>query len=391
MLTTALSPMISPDSFSGTDSEKIQAAVTAAIVTNGLVDLGTRSYVCDRGIVAKEPKSYITFSMQGSGKWNQITFTGKGSFLHIIGGKNCKLERIGILLKTESSVGLEIGTDETIHSTSGFEIESVRFQPQANNCTGFLIGTGPNGDDVAWIRLKGCEVYYDSGDNSTPHARWLSSLKAGNVGFSFVGSNHLVDTVSDCSTVGMLVGLKTINHLGYQSGANNIQLINYGGGFNGLMAWFDGGHSVTWNGGRCEESGGLILHGDKLQGGRQRASVSVSGVILEDIFMDGIPGLLAPREVIGLRSASKYIFTGVQLNHIYFGDKIAAPDNVVLDCADPAAKPNFAFDNGYMANWVNGVRIESPLLFTPKNGAWRCTTDGMNALLSVGGPGSPSS
>lgn len=166
-------------------------------------------------VYGKDP-SYLCLTLDVSGPWNQITYTGKGPAIVF---HNLKDSRIN---------GLHVLGGDVVFLTDGSSSRNT-----LTNCRvqkGGMVFDAPNGADMCHFLLNTCEAEEGS--------------------IRFIGPNNLDHVLTNCTASNNPNGVG----FDFSEGGSASTLVGCGGSFNDAVIKVNGGYQLTIVGGRSELS-----------------------------------------------------------------------------------------------------------------------------------------
>lgn len=355
--------VFTPAQFSGTDAERIQQALDAAVRSRGTCHIPWtgKPYEVDKPLVVRPvpDDTQARLRIVGDPQWCLIDYRGPdgSDAFRFYGLKWSRVENVGVRVYSDRVTAFALAGDKQTASSSQnrFVQCQVTFAPGARGGVGFWMGKG--GDDHSGTVFDQCMVGSDIPGEIQDRGHLSRVAAAGNRGFVFTGGNNLAPTLRDCSVSECLVAYQFASHGGMQAGGSGAFVEASGTSGCNLVFFVDGGFSFTAVGGRDELGGALLVHGSPKSGGRGTGSVAVRNRIVDSFrpVEGAASGLTEPGELVGLRSAANYVFEGLTFGEPKLGEPIG--DSAWrLVCNDPGKKPEVRITNSSLGFPASSIR-----------------------------------
>lgn len=273
-----------------------------------------------------------------------LEFTGRGTALTFLQAAGMKLENINVRLKGSSpqQVGIKFRHNARWNHLYHCRVE-MEDLPGKTDCVGIMFEgdaqMGVSGADISTNTLEQCQVWL-KGDlpiNTEFTGDHLAGYAAKrNVGFAFLGSDLMANTIKECTVHNMAVGYSHAK--GVNAVLTSSPSPNSGNGLNTYMnssanycyvGWhFPGFANTTMVGGRSENNGCYVLQGPE---GTTSADVSdEDGVLcLTGVEFGGI-------RQIGAMSCPAMFFSGKMIDFRTSGSIAAIGSSFTLESTDSA-------------------------------------------------------
>ncbi|MCC6402763.1 MAG: hypothetical protein IT207_02010 [Fimbriimonadaceae bacterium] len=365
--------VFTPAQFHGTDTERIQKALDAAVANRGTCQIPWtgKPYVVEDTLVVRPVKgdTQARLRIVGDPQWNLIDYQGQDGkdVFRFFGLKGSRVENVGVRVHADRVTAFALDGDAATQSSSQnrFVQCHVVFWKGTSDGVGYWMGRG--GNDHSGSVFDQCIV---SGEiegalQDVGHLRRVAT--AGHRGFVFTGPNNLAPTLRDCSVMNCVVGYQFARFRGYPQGGSGAFVEASGTSAVNLVFLVDGGFPITIVGGRDELGGALLVHGDPKSPGRGDAVVAVRNRMIADFKPreGAASGLTEAGELVGLRSAASFLFEGVTFPRSELGEELSAA-SWILACNDPSKRPEVRIEASSLGVPVQAIR--------PVSGTW--TVDG---------------
>lgn len=363
----------SPLDYRGSDTERIQKALDAAVENRGTCVIPWKGspWEVEETLTIRPVKgdTQARLKIVGDPQWNLIDFRGKAGsdVFRFYGLKGSRVENVGIRIHADRVTAFALDGDAQTQSSSQnrFVQCHVVFWKGTREGVGYWMGRG--GNDHSGSVFEQCIVTgeIEGRVQDAGHLRRVAA--AGHRGFVFTGPNNLAPTLRDCSAMNCMVGFQFARFRGNPQGGSAAFVEASGTTACNVVFYVDGGFPITIVGGRDELGGALLVHGDPKVSGRGDAVIAVRNRMVADFkpTEGAAAGLTEPGEFVGLRSAAKTLFDGVTVYRSDLGEEMGA-SSFVLACNDPTKRPEIRFEATTLGY--------SPAQIRPATGSW--TVDG---------------